>query len=114
LYVIPFLILREQWKGSEPEHVDGSDEWKRSPDTPWLWVWFVAYGILPVILIAVALGSTFNTGLGATDLETLADSFDEVNALTYLSALPILVAGVSWIVFVRRLTSRHRALTGER
>ena len=39
LYVIPFLVLRELWKASEPTVVDGTDDWKRSPDNPLLWVW---------------------------------------------------------------------------
>jgi hypothetical protein len=114
LYVIPFLVLREQWKGSDPEHVDGSEQWKQTGENPWLWAWFVAYGILPAALVAAAIGSTFSTGIGASDLETLADSFDDVSALTYASAAIVVVAGVSWIVFVRQLTKRHRGLTGER
>jgi hypothetical protein len=114
LYVIPFLVLREQWKGSDPEYRDGSDQWKASRDTPWLWAWFVLFGIVPAVLIVVQIGSVMTTGLGATDLEGLADSLDEAGAVTFVSAAVTAAAAVTWIVFVRQLTGRHQSLTGER
>jgi hypothetical protein len=114
LYVIPFLVLREQWKGSDPEHLDGTERWKQSRDTPWLWLWFLFYGIVPAILVVVQIGSVVGTGFGAADLEGLAESLEDVDAITFVSGAVTAAAAVTWIVFVRQLTGRHRTLTSER
>jgi hypothetical protein len=57
LYVIPLLVLREQWKASDPAADDGTESWKRSPDNPLLWGWFVFYGLLPFVFFVAQIGS---------------------------------------------------------
>lgn len=113
LYVIPFLVLRELWKASEPTTVDGTDGWKRAEDTPLLWAWFVLFGVLPAILFAVQIGSFAANGLPTGDLDSIADTLDDFGTLGYLSAALNVAAAVVWISFVRRLTQRHRQLTSE-
>jgi hypothetical protein len=113
LYVVPFLVLREQWKASEPTVVDGSDSWKATPDNRVLWVWFALYGLVPTVLFFAQVGSVVNSGMTTGSLESRADSLDTVSPLLYISAVAIIGAVISWIIFVRQLTSRHRALTGE-
>ena len=112
LYVIPFLVLREQWKGSDP-HVDGSDGWKANQDNRTLWGWFAFYGLLPVVLFVAQIGSVASAGLGTGDVETVAESLDQVSALTFLSAVSVIGAAIFWITFVRQMTSRHVGLTNE-
>ena len=112
LYVIPFLVLREQWKGSDP-HVDGSDGWKANEDNRTLWGWFAFYGLLPVVLFVAQIGSVASAGLGTGDVETVAESLDQVSALTFLSAVSVIGAAIFWITFVRQMTSRHVGLTNE-
>ena len=112
LYVIPFLILREQWKGSDPD-VDGSDGWKADEDNRTLWGWFAFYGLLPVVLFVAQIGSVASAGLGTGNVTTVAESLDQVSALTFLSAVSVVGAAVFWISFVRQLTRRHVALTNE-
>jgi hypothetical protein len=113
LYVIPFLVLRELWKASEPTAVDGTDSWKRSPDTPVLWLWFVLFGILPAILFAVQVGSFAAGGLPTGDIEAVAESLDEFSALGWATAVLNVAAAVVWVRFVRQLTRRHTRLTSE-
>ncbi len=113
LYIIPFLVLRELWKASEPAHVDGSDTWKRTPDNPVLWVWFVVFGLVPAVLFAVQIGSFAGGGLPTNDITSVADSLDEFGALGWLTALLNLAAAVVWVMFVRSMTQRHKQLTNE-
>ena len=112
LYVIPFLVLREQWKGSDPA-VDQTDGWKANSDNRTLWGWFVFYGLLPLVLFGAQIGSVASAGLGTGDVETVAESLDQVSALTFLSAVSVVGAAIFWIIFVRQLTRRHVALTSE-
>jgi Domain of unknown function (DUF4328) len=113
LYVIPFLVLREQWKASEPSIVDGSDSWKATPDNRVLWVWFALYGLVPTVLFFAQVGSIVSSGVSTGDVDSLAESLDTVSPLLYVSAVAIVGAVITWIIFVRQLTTRHRALTGE-
>lgn len=113
LYIIPFLVLRELWKASEPSVVDGTDSWKRTPDNPVLWVWFVVFGIIPAVLFAIQVGSFASGGLPTGDVESVAESLDEFGALGWFTALLTLAAAVVWVRFVRQLTRRHQQLTNE-
>ncbi len=113
LYIIPFLVLRELWKASEPTAADGSDDWKRTTDTPLLWAWFVLFGILPAILLAIQIGSFATGGLPTGDIESVAKSLDDFGAIGYVTAFLNIAAAVVWIRFVRQLTQRHKQLTNE-
>jgi hypothetical protein len=79
-----------------------------------LWAWFVLYGVLPAVLFVVQIGSLVSAGLGTGDLESLAETLDEFGALNVIAAVLVVGAAATWIVFVRQLTARHTALTGER
>jgi hypothetical protein len=113
LYVIPFLVLRELWKASEPTPVDGTDGWKRSADNPVLWAWFVLFGILPAVIFAIQIGSFATAGLPAGDIESVAESLDDFGAIGWLTAVLSVAAAVVWVRFVRQLTQRHTRFTGE-
>ena len=113
LYVVPFLVLRELWKASEPTSVDGTDRWKATADNPVLWVWFLLFGILPAILFAIQIGSFAAGGLPTGDVESVAESLDEFGAIGWLTAVLNVGAAVVWVRFVRQLTQRHRQLTNE-
>jgi hypothetical protein len=113
LYVIPFLVLRELWKASEPTVVDGSDSWRRASDNPVLWVWFALFGLLPAVLFAVQIGSFASSGIPTGDIESVAESLDEFGAIGWLTAALNVGAAVAWASFVRQLTRRHKRLTNE-
>jgi hypothetical protein len=113
LYVIPFLVLRELWKASEPTDGAEVDSWKRVPDNPVLWVWFVLFGVLPAVLFAVQIGSFATGGLPTGDIESVAESLDEFGAIGWLTAVLNLAAAAVWVRFVGQLTLRHKQLTNE-
>ena len=113
LYVIPFLVLRELWKASEPTEVDGSDRWKQTPDNPLLWAWFVLFGLLPAVLFAVQIGSFATGGVPTGDIESIAENLDDFGAVGWLTAILNVAAAVVWVRFVRQLTQRHKLLTNE-
>ena len=113
LYVIPLLILREQWKASDPAPDEDTESWKRSPENPVLWGWFVFYGLVPFLFFLTQIGSVAGAGVGTGDIETIAESLDDVGVLALLSAVSIIGAAICWILFVRQLTQRHAALTNE-
>ncbi len=113
LYIIPFLVLRELWKASEPTVVDGSDSWKKTKDNPVLWIWFVLFGLLPAVLFVVQIGSFASSGIPAGDVESVAESLEDFGALGWATAVLNAGAAVAWISFVRQLTHRHKQLTNE-
>jgi hypothetical protein len=113
LYIIPFLMLRELWKGSDPDAPVDDDGWKSSGENPLVWAWFALFGIIPTVLFFAQAGSFAADGLPETDLESVADSLDGFGVAGVLVALVNVVAAVTWILLVRQLTDRHTRLTRE-
>jgi len=114
LYIIPFLVLRELWKASDPTDVNDTESWRGSADNPFIWAWLVLYGIAPIFLLLFSVGSFLDGGLASGSLESLAESLDEFDAFGVISGAVNVAAAVVWIVLVRQLTARHVRLTGER
>ena len=113
LYVIPLLMLREQWSKSKPSTVAPTGE-SSSSENPFLWVWWVCFGLLPLLTLALSANSTFS-GFGDTSAEAVAENFVDTSTTALLvGAASGIVSAVTWILFSRQLTERHRALTGER
>lgn len=105
LYVIPFLMLRELWARST------SDE---EGENPSLWLWFVCFGLLPILTVVVQFDQ-FGGGIGDTSTESVAERLVDANTtVTLISTLSTAIAAVAWIMFVRQLTARHVAMTGEK
>jgi len=119
LYIIPGLMLREQWAKSAPSTFAGQTASNTSTSTsggenPALGVWWLAFGIWPLVPLLLSAGS-FLDSFGETDPEVVAqDILDVSPTLTLIGSVVGLVAAVAWIFFVRQLTARHRSLTGER
>lgn len=113
LYVIPFLVLRELWKASDPDTKDAGDGWRRSADNPILWLWFALFGLVTAVLFAVQLGSGDMDSIAAPDTTSVAEGLADMGGLAWLSPLVTLAAAGAWVVFVRQLTARHRRLTNE-
>lgn len=112
LVVIPFLMLRELWKASSPLHQTGQDGWRRTPDLPMLWIWFLLYGVLQSVLVVVQ-ASTLIGGSLSNDAESIAERIDDAGSLSIASGVGVFLAGVAWMIVVRRLTDRHMELTNE-
>lgn len=115
LYIIPFLMLREQWTKSAPATPAGAAAPPRGAgENPALWVWFVCFGLLPLLAISVQFDS-FNSGFTDTSAEAVAENLvDASTAITLITGISSAVAAAAFILFARQLTARHRTLTGER
>lgn len=107
LYVIPFLVLRQMWKASEP-----SADWRSSRVPPVVGLWFILYGVAPLAIVAAqGFGSMGGVGAGTDSVAELV--VDQQSAIWGAGVLGALAA-VAWVVMVRAITERHTALTGER
>lgn len=113
LVIIPFLMVREVWKASDPEATQSPTAWKQSADNPLIWVWFVVYGVVPTVLTALSAGAALNAGFNQ-DAERLAEVLDDFSTIQTLSAAVTVVAAIVWILVVKQVTARHVALTNER
>ncbi len=111
LYVIPFLVLRELWKASDPSPTSTGDRWRQSGDNVVLWVWFALFGLVTAVLFAVDLSSGDLGAATSPNRTTIAESLIDFDALDWLSPLVTLGAAIAWVVFLRQLTARHRQLT---
>ena len=112
LYVIPFLMLRELWKTSEPAPTAGEPTPQRS-ENPVLWLWFVLFGLVSAVLFAVQVGGGDLDAVASADLTSAAEGLADFGAIGWVSPLVNVVAAVAWVVFVRQLTARHRQWTTE-
>ncbi len=115
LYIIPTLMLREMWKKSAPPATAGAvaAPGKSGQENTALWVWFVAFGLLPLLTISLQFDS-IGGGFGETGADAVAKNLVDADpTLTMVAAVGSAVAAVAWILFVRQLTARHRAMTGE-
>jgi hypothetical protein len=112
LFVIPALMLREQWIKSAPP-APAATASGGSKNNPLLLIWWLFFGLLPLIMLGVSANSVF-TGFGDTSTEAIAEQFaDTSSAVTMIGAGGSLIAAVVFIMFSRQLTARHRSLTGE-
>jgi hypothetical protein len=113
LYIIPFLMLRELWKASDASITERSDSWKKSGENVVLWVWFAMFGLIPTVILAFQVGTLTANGIPSGDLDSIAESLDDVGVVAIATGTVSILAAVVWILFVRQLTSRHKSLTGE-
>lgn len=116
LYVIPFLMLREQWTKSTPASIPGNAgvEAAKEGENPVLWGWWFTFGLWPLIALFLSADSLIGS-FGDTGAEAVAENLLDTNqTVTLIGSVIGLIAAVLWILFVRQLTARHRALTNER
>jgi hypothetical protein len=111
LNLIPFLVLREQWKASDPEVPVGGD-WRSGSSSPLITAWFVVFGPVQVAIFVLRLGDTFS-GFGGNE-EVVAEQVADSLVVPTISAVADVAAAILFILVARGLTARHCALTGER
>lgn len=111
LNILPFLMLRELWRGSDPTIAPGDPSWKRSPVGSIVAVWFgLQIASLVVGVAAGVASSTFNVGRKDTDI---AKSLDDRIGLTIGSGLLSIAGTVVFILLIRQLSARHMQATRE-
>jgi hypothetical protein len=110
LYVIPFLMLREMWKASDPDVKVGND-WKSGSASPLIAVWFVLYSVVPIVLLFVSSAAGLSS-FGASERD-LAEQITSDQSSTFVAAAVTLAGAAAFIGVARGITGRHQRLTGE-
>ena len=107
LYVIPFLMMRDLWKGSDPQ---SGPDWKKNPVDPVVTTWWILYGLIPTFFIGVTFSGASSLTTQSTEdaARKLVDSF----TISTLASVCQLAAAIAFIQLVRRLTARHKQFTG--
>ena len=110
LYIIPLLMFRELWHGSDPSAPrDGNWRSKRFP--PILIVWFALYSVAPLVLL-FSTGDQSLTSIGGAERE-LAEHIAGSSASSWVTAAIGVAGAAAFIALCRMLTARHQRLTGE-
>jgi len=112
--ILPFLMLREHWRASDPELGFGDPTWKSRPVSPLITAWFVVSLVSQLAAIA-AVGSVIGNfdPNAADDAPTLAKQFADQADFIIPGALISAAASVLLIMVIRALGARHMRLTRE-
>jgi hypothetical protein len=111
LYIIPMLMLRETWKASTPDAPAGDDRWRESPVHPMVYVWWVLYGLVPIVFLISGL--TVQSEAFRGNEQDLAKWIIDQKGWLIAQGLVGVAQAVAFLLLVRSLTSRHMHLTGE-
>jgi hypothetical protein len=116
VYAVPWLMFRELWKASEPDVAPGDPSWRDRPVSPLVNLWWVCYGLVPLLGIFSAAGIV--SQLRTTDdsegrLRDLADQLHRYLPLNVALATVGLLSGVVYLLLVRQLSDRHMRATHE-
>ena len=111
VYAIPWLMFRELWKGSDPEIAPDDPSWKRSHVSPLVNVWWVLYGLLPLIGIVTAAGIFAN--VASTSIENFAERIDDFLVINLLLGVASVAGAIVYLLMIRQLSERHMRATHE-
>jgi hypothetical protein len=109
--IIPYMMHAELWRGSDPQSPLNSTKWKSNPVDPLLHIWLALTLGSALSRLLGGFGTSFDVGRSS---ETIAEELRDRLAVNVVSLVLALGAAVVFIIFVRRLTQRHMAATGER
>ncbi len=111
IYAIPWLMFRELWRGSDPSIAPNDPTWKQRPVSALVNVWWVLYGLVPLIGFATAAGVVSN--ITSTDEEEIAQRLVDFAAINIVLSIVGIVTTVVFLLMMRQLTSRHMQATRE-
>lgn len=112
VYAVPWLMFKELWKGSDPAIAPGDPAWKQAPVSRLVTVWWVLYGLVPLLGFFSAAGVAGQFRAGMT-MRTLAERFRDFTAVNVFFIIVGMVATVVYLRLVRDLSSRHMQSTRE-
>ena len=113
LYVVPWLMFKELWRGSDPEVSPGDPNWKSGPVSPLVTVWWVMYGLLPLVGIFTAAGVVTQFTAGDADVRDLAEQYDRFAAINLVMGVIAIGTTAVYLMLVRQLSARHMRATRE-
>ena len=108
VFVIPWLMLQELWKGASPDSPAGPSGWRSTRAHRLIPVWWVLYGLGGLVVAGLQLRRGF-----AVEIEDVAEFYDDAAWWTLASTAVTIAAGICFIVVVRGITARQRQLIGE-
>ncbi len=108
LYVIPYLMMRDLWKASDP---NSGEDWKRNPIALVVHVWWVLFGLVPLAFISVTIGN-FKFNADSDERDAANDLIDSFNLTLAATAVQV-AAAVAFLLVVTQLSARHRQVTNE-
>ncbi|MCE9623574.1 MAG: DUF4328 domain-containing protein [Actinomycetia bacterium] len=111
IYVVPWLMLKELWKGSDPELTTGDPNWKAGRVSPLITAWWVMYGLLPLVGFATAAGLI--SGLQDVDNRDLAEQIDKYATINIALGVVGIGTAIVYLMLVRQLSARHMKAIGE-
>ncbi len=112
LYVVPWLMFKELWKGSDPGVAAGDPTWKSGRVSPLITVWWVLYGLVP-LLGFVTSASIISQFSADNDFVSIAEQFDKYSAINIALAVVGIATTAVYLVLVRQLSARHMQATRE-
>lgn len=112
IYVIPWLMFTELWRGSDPAVAPYDPSWRRRPVSPIVHVWWILYGLVPLVGIITTASSLTRIG-DFGDARAAAESLDQNFRITVVLSIISVVTTVVYLQLVRQLSARHMRCTGE-
>lgn len=112
VYAVPWLIFKELWKGSDPAVAPGDPNWKQGHVPALITVWWVLYGLIPLLGLFSAAGVTGTLRAGMT-MRGLAERFRDFGTLNVFFTFVGMVATILYMRLVRDLSARHMQSTRE-
>lgn len=112
LYVVPWLMFRELWKASAPDVAPGDTSWKQEKVPPIVDLWWVLYGLVPILGI-ITSADTLLSLTTSDDYVEVAKNIDRFATLNIVLAILGIVATGVYHALVRQWSARHMRCTHE-
>ena len=113
LYVVPWLMFKELWRGSDPDVRPGDPSWKNGPVSPLVTVWWVMYGLLPLVGVFTAASVVTQFTSSDADIRELAEQYDKFAAINLAMGVIAIGTTAVYLMLVRQLSARHMRATRE-
>lgn len=112
LYVVPWLMFRELWKASAPDVAPDDTSWKQEKVPPIVDVWWVLYGLVPVLGIVTSADTILDLTT-SDDYVAVAKNIDRFATLNITLAVVGIATTAVYAVLVRQWSARHMRCTNE-
>ena len=112
IYAVPWLMFKELWRGSDPAIPQGDPAWKRAPVPSLVTVWWVMYGLVPLLGVFSAAGVAGQLRAGV-NTHTLAQRFRDFGAINIVFTVIGMATTLIYMRLVRDLSARHMQATRE-
>jgi hypothetical protein len=98
-WVIPFIIMDDVWRGSDPSIPRGDPSWRRTKTLPAIWAWLVTAVLLSI--------PNFIASLGGDVDRTEPEKVRRDDILRIVATAGGIIAAVFAIIAIRRIAARQ-------